>query len=277
MAGPAAAQQPKRGPQSVPTVRPLGNLPDLGNPDTGRALSYLRNRQGAANNNGVGRILPTLQNPALMQAANDNDGEEAPDVYGAAQRESEERMRALNAGYLGEEAGENQGEPYDDGGVGQDEGGAMFANGQDQAAIEQQRAAELARQQSMAANSARQQSAMQAAEEEGVQAQDAQTAAKRLAEQKAKNWLQAKFAASGFGVLFVLAWWNYEVFIKGGQPTWKILVVVLADMLSIISMIVSVLAPLLPIIMVLLAVGAAVPGPLQDLAVSIFGSLIGSQ
>lgn len=271
MAGNAASPQPQRTPQSVPTVRPLGNLPDRGNADTGRALSYLRNRQGAANTNG--RVLPTLQNPALMSAANDNDEEEAPDEYGAAQRESEGRMQAINQGIGEEEQGGDEGYDDYDQGLGEDENDAAFSDGQDQAAYEQERANAFARQRAIDANNAQRQAA-QETEEEGGAADEQQAVAEKLAKEKAKSMIKAEIGSTGFGLLFVLAWWNYEVFIEKGQPTWKILLVVLIDLLSIFSMIISVLWPLILIAMMMLGIGAALPGPLQDLFSSVIGSVL---
>lgn len=271
MAGNAASPQPQRTPQSVPSVRPLGNLPDRGNSDTSRALSYLRDRQGAANSNG--RVLPTLQNPALMNAANDNDEEEAPDEYGAAQRESEGRMQAINQGIGEEEPVGDEGYDDYDQGLGEDENEAAFSDGQDQAALERERANAFARQQAIAANMAQRQAA-QEAEAEGGAADEQQTLAQKMAKEKAKSMIKTELSATGLGFLFVLIWWNYEVFIEKGQPTWKILLVVLIDLLSIFSMIVTVLAPLILIAIFAIGIGAALPGPLQDLFSSVIGSVL---
>lgn len=269
MAGNAASPQPQRAPQSVPTVRPLGNLPDRGNTDTGRALSYLRNRQGAANTNG--RIMPTLENPALMNAANDND-EEAPDEYGAGQRESEARMQAINQGVGEEEQSVDEGYDDYDQGLQQDENEEAFSDGQDQAAYEQERANAFAREQAMAANIARLRAAQEAEAEGGV-ADEQQVLAEKLAKEKVKSTIKTELSSTGFGFLFVLIWWNYEVFIEKGQPTWKILLVVLLDLLSIFSAIISILWPLILIAMFVIGIGAALPGPLQDAFVSLIGSL----
>lgn len=270
MAGNAASPQPQRTPQSVPTVRPLGNLPDRGNSDTGRALSYLRNRQGAANTNG--RVLPTLQNPALMNAANDNDEEEAPDEYGAAQRESEGRMQAINQGIGEEDQGGDEGYDDYDQGLGDDESDAAFSDGQDQDAIERSRANEFARRQAMDANIAQRQAA-QAAETEGGAADEQQAMAKKMAINKLKSMLKLEVGAVSLGLSYII-FWNYEVFIEKGQPTWKILLVVLVDLLSIFSMIVTVLAPLILIAIFAIGIGAALPGPLQDLFSSVIGSVL---
>ena len=100
------------------------------------------------------------------------------------------------------------------------------------------------------------------------------SAAEKMAKQKVKSSLKMRIGATGAGLVVILLWWNYEVFIEGGQPTWKILLVVMLDILSIASAIIVPLMPIIYFLMVAAAIGAALPAPLRDALGSLITSVL---
>ncbi|USN52978.1 MAG: hypothetical protein H6759_02900 [Candidatus Nomurabacteria bacterium] len=70
-------------------------------------------------------------------------------------------------------------------------------------------------------------------------------------------------AGTGIGLLAVFAIWNYEVFIEGKQPAWKILLTILVDIVSILSMIWVIIQPIVFFLAVFAAARAILPEPIR--------------
>ena len=237
-------------------VRVLGNLPNsqVAN-DNARAVALVQDRRG--------RVLPTLS----QQPANDNaqDGE-TRDVYGAGQRESQARMREINRGI---QTSDDETELQD---TGLEEVPDMSEYAQDEQeseeAADMRRAMEFQRYRSLSAQAPDEES-----EEEEIEANKVQEAAKVMAKKQLKKSLQMRIGATGAGLIVLIVWWNYEVFIEGNQPTWKILLVILIDIIGVASAILTPLLPVLFPLMMLAAAGAALPAPVRDALGSFFTSM----
>lgn len=250
-------------------VRVLGNTPGSQvTSDNDRARAFIRERQG--------RVLPTLNTPF----ANDNadEDEEGSDEYGAGQKESEARMRSMNRGADTEDVDEEDVTALDETDLEEIEDMTEYVqddNEDEEESAEEldaRRAIEFQRQRSQ--DIAAQQAAEQENDEDEAKNNVLASAAERMAKQKVKSSLKMRIGATGAGLVVILLWWNYEVFIEGGQPTWKILLVVMLDLLSIASAIIVPLMPIIYFLMVAAAIGAALPAPLRDALGSLITSVL---
>lgn len=251
-------------------VRVLGSTPGSQvTSDNDRARAFIRERQG--------RILPTLNTPP----ANDNaieDDEEGSDEYGAGQKESEARMRAMNRGADTAEVDEEGVTALDESDLEEIEDMTEYAqeDNEDEAEsaeeLDARRAIEFQRQR--AQDAAAQQAAEQENGEDEAKNAELASAAEKMAKQKVKSSLKMRIGGTGAGLVVILLWWNYEVFFEGGQPTWKILLVVLLDILSVASAIIVPLMPIILFLMIIGAVGSALPAPLRDALGSVITSVL---
>ncbi|MCA9389104.1 MAG: YrdB family protein [Candidatus Magasanikbacteria bacterium] len=255
---------PTRQPNSVPTVRQLGNMPRQSG-DTERALSYLRDRQRPANQNSGQTVLPTLSNPALQPQEEEND----EDIYGAEQKASDSRMQAIHSSGANEEYSDEE-EVYPEEPQ-QNEYADEYAYEQEYddrqtydapQSIEerdQQNAIAFARSQANFIKRFLQEKALQDADTDD----ETEKNRKAMARKAGKKWLKATMAGTGIGLLAVFAIWNYEVFIEGKQPAWKILLTILVDIVSILSMIWVIIQPIVFFLAVFAAARAILPEPIR--------------
>ncbi|HPF95745.1 MAG: YrdB family protein [Candidatus Magasanikbacteria bacterium] len=260
---------PTRQPNSVPTVRQLGNMPRQSG-DTERALSYLRDRQRPANQNSGQTVLPTLSNPALQPQEEENE----EDIYGAEQKASDSRMQAINSsGYNDEEYASISDQQEDETEYPYDQGFNDRQIPYAPQSIEdrdQQNAIAFSRSRANFLKRFLQEKALQDADTDD----ESERNRKALARKAGKKWLKATLAGTGIGLLAVFAIWNYEVFIEGKQPAWKMVLTIIVDIVSVLSMIWVIIQPFIFFLAIFAAGRAALPEPIRALFDNALSSVI---